>query len=179
MMQEKSLKEYTIRPLGKGDDLVDLTYLLHAAYKSLAERGLRFLACDQDVAMTEERIRGAECFVAIYKNRIIGTMTYCSMLNARGTPWYDKSFVASFGQLAVHPDFQHLGIGSKLIDLAESLATRDGAEEIALDTAEDAADLVSYYNKLGYRFIEHTKWEVSNFKSVVLSKKLNEWPQSD
>ena len=34
----------------------------------------------------------------------------------------------------------------------------------------DATHLVGWYTRLGYRFIEHTQWSHTNYRSVVLSK---------
>jgi hypothetical protein len=47
-----------------------------------------------------------------------------------------------------------------------------GFSEIALDTSERAHHLIQMYEKRGYRFVEYFQWEVTNYRSVVLSKKL-------
>ena len=49
-----------------------------------------------------------------------------------------------------------------------------GFKEIALDTCEDAESLISYYEKRGYRFVEHVQWDpkIVNYRSVVMSKSL-------
>jgi hypothetical protein len=47
-----------------------------------------------------------------------------------------------------------------------------GAREIALDTAEPATHLVSWYTRLGFRFVEHWQWSYTNYRSVVLSRAL-------
>ena len=43
---------------------------------------------------------------------------------------------------------------------------------VTLDTAEGAEHLIRTYEKRGYRFIEYVQWEVTNYRSVVMSKKL-------
>jgi hypothetical protein len=43
---------------------------------------------------------------------------------------------------------------------------------MALDTAEPAAHLIAFYNRLGYRFIEHAQWRMTNYRSVIMSKTL-------
>ena len=55
---------------------------------------------------------------------------------------------------------------------AETCAERDGAAELALDTAEPARHLIDWYTRLGYRFIEYAQWDVTNYRSVVMSKRL-------
>jgi ribosomal protein S18 acetylase RimI-like enzyme len=162
-----------IRPLNETDNLVELTELLHLAYKKMEDEGFRFLAAHQNVETTKKRIKDAECFVAIFENKIIGTITYYSQKNTRGNDWYDQPFVSNYGQFAVDPAFQQYGVGARLIDLAEKLAMRDKAAEVTIDTAEGATELISYYQKRGYRFVGYTQWEVTDYRSVMLSKNLN------
>jgi GNAT superfamily N-acetyltransferase len=104
--------------------------------------------------------------------KLIGTVCYYSPQKASGHPWYDKKNVASFGQFAVMPEYQRFGLGTKLIQFVEELALKDGAKEIAIDTAETANELINYYSKKGYRIVDEAKWEEVNYKSVILSKSL-------
>jgi hypothetical protein len=53
---------------------------------------------------------------------------------------------------------------------AEACAERDDAAELAVDTAEPARHLIDWYTRLGYRFIEYAQWDVTNYRSVVMSK---------
>ncbi|MBW1796697.1 MAG: GNAT family N-acetyltransferase, partial [Deltaproteobacteria bacterium] len=48
----------------------------------------------------------------------------------------------------------------------------DGASELALDTAEQATHLINWYERLGYRFIEYVDWDVTNYRSVIMSKRV-------
>jgi hypothetical protein len=59
-----------------------------------------------------------------------------------------------------------------LLRLVEERAQADG-EFIALDTAEPATHLIRYYEKRGYRFVQHQQWEKVNYRSVILSKRLS------
>ena len=161
-----------IRLFSEQDNIEELTKLLNKAYKPLSEKGFRYLGSYQDAAKTKERIESGECFVAVMDNIIIGTILYRSPTKAKGTEWTNQPFVASFGQFAVEPEFQQHGIGGKLITLVEERAKQDGAKEISLDTAEGATDLINYYSKKGYRFVGYTQWEITNYRSVLLSKNL-------
>ncbi len=75
-MEEPSTLLRALRP---GDDLVELTALLHAAYAPLAAAGMRSYASHRDVQATAERAGAGEC---------------C---------WYQHPEVATIGQLGVHP----------------------------------------------------------------------------
>lgn len=111
-----------------------------------------------------------ETTVAVDGGRIVGVITLKPPDATRGSSFYDRDDVASFGQFAVRPSHQGRGIGRRLLDIVEQRATELGAAFIALDTAEGARDLISMYERRGYRFIEHADWEVSNYRSVILAK---------
>ncbi|MAE72356.1 MAG: hypothetical protein CME06_18040 [Gemmatimonadetes bacterium] len=53
-----------IRRLDPGDDLGELTRLLHRAYADLARQGLRYVATHQDLETTRNRVAEGDCFVA-------------------------------------------------------------------------------------------------------------------
>ena len=76
------------------------------------------------------------------------------------------------GQLGVRPALREQGIGSGLILTVEEAARRDGARDLALDTAEPAVHLTEWYQSLGYRFVEFANWDMTNYRSVIMSKTL-------
>jgi GNAT superfamily N-acetyltransferase len=162
-----------IRLIRPDDSYQELTELLHHGYGDLAARGMKFLASHQDENLTRERAAEGECYVAIHEGRMIGTIVWRNAQQTEGTPWYDRPDVASFGQFAVEPALQRHGIGSKLVHLAEKRSTETGAAELALDTAEPAEELIHFYTRRGYRFIDYTKWDIVNYRSLILSKRLS------
>jgi ribosomal protein S18 acetylase RimI-like enzyme len=161
-----------IRPLAPTDSLGDLTDLLHRAYKALADLGLRYLATHQEVQTTRERVESGVCLVAEIDGRIVGTITYYPPGRTNGSAWLNSPDVGEIGQLAVDPGFQRRGIATRLVGAAERLGTEAGVSELALDTAEQADHLITWYERLGFRFIEHVDWDVTNYRSVVMSKTL-------
>lgn len=163
------------RLLSSDDSIEELTQLLHKSYKILADMGLKYLATSQDQSITLDRTRNAyKCYIGIYKYKIASTISLYSQKPSDKSSWYNKDFVASFGQFAVAPELQRYGIGSKMMDIVEEEARKlKNVREIALDTAETAYHLIDFYEKRGYRYIETVKWDVTNYKSVVLSKSLH------
>lgn len=162
-----------IRHYHPGDSISQLTALLHEAYGELARMGLRFLATHQDESVTLDRITsGVRTFVARQGEAIVGTLTLYGPYPASSTPWYRKPTVFHFGQFAVRPGLQGQGIGLQMLRLAEEEARTLGATELALDTAEPAEHLRQWYQRLGFRFIEYVQWDVTNYRSVILSKRL-------
>ena len=164
--------DMTLRRLGPEDSLDQLTELLHRAYAPLAQAGFRFLASWQDAEVTRQRADEGECWVLELDGRIVACGTLRLPGTHRGTPWYEQSGVAVVGQFAVEPTLQRRGLGTALLEHLESRARELGAEHVALDTAEGATQLVHYYERHGYGFVEHVRWEVVNYRSVVLSKPL-------
>ena len=161
---------FTIRPLAPSDSLSDITNLLHRAYAPLRQQGLHYIASNQDEATTRRRIARGECFVAECDCRLVGTVTFRPASETSGCDWYDKAEVASFEQLAVEPRLQGRGIGGALVELVEHKAVATGAVEVSLDTSEKAETLIAWYLDRGFRFVQWVRWEVVNYRSVVLSK---------
>lgn len=170
--QVVSPDDVVIRPLKEGDSLEELTGLLRRGYKRLADMGLRYLATHQDVATTRRRISYGDCFVAVYHGKIVGTVTYFAPGVNGGSPCLKRDGVAEFGQFTVDPDCQGNGIGARMVEFMETYARNLGCIELCLDTAETAEHLIRWYEKLGYRFIEYVRWDVTNYRSVVMSKTL-------
>jgi len=176
--------EWRIRPLEPSDSLEELTALLHRAYAPLAERGLRYLATHQDVDTTRKRAQRGDCFVAVTVpgDAIVATIVvyppaseldHGNRSGARGPKSYAQPGVATFGQYGVEPAWKGRGLGRALHAHAEMHARSLGAHAIACDTAEPATDLIAMYERWGYSIVERMRWEVTNYDSVVLSKRLD------
>ncbi len=113
---------------------------------------------------------------------LVGTITLTPPASSRpgsvephhaAAPWYGHPFVAKFNQFGVEPNLQRKGVGARLLGEVERRARELGATELALDTAEPAKDLIATYTRRGYRFVEYAQWKSTNYRSVILSKRLN------
>lgn len=87
-----------------------------------------------------------------------------------------NSPAAVVGQFAVEPDLQRAGLGTALLQQLERRAQESGAIHVALDTAEGATHLIRYYERLGFTPVEWVQWDVTNYRSLVLSKPLTPVP---
>jgi GNAT superfamily N-acetyltransferase len=161
-----------IREFQSSDAIPPITQLLHSAYAPLARMGFRYLATHQDDAMTLRRLESGFSFLAELDGAIIATVTLRAPMTRSACAWYREPGVWSFGQFAVRPDLQGQGFGRRLVQWVEDHARARGAAELALDTAEGASHLRQWYERLGFRFIEHVSWEETNYRSVILSKRL-------
>lgn len=167
------MNRIVIRDLRESDPIPEITWLLHEAYAPLAAMGLRYTATHQDDDVTRRRLASGWPWVAVLDGEIVATVTlYQNASGSEGCAWYREPGVFSFGQFAVRPDLQGQGLGGRLITMLESEAAVRGAGELALDTADGADHLIRWYEKLGFRFIEHVSWGSTNYRSVVLSKTL-------
>lgn len=163
----------SIRPIRPADNMEELTALLHRAYADLGAMGLNYTAVDQSAEVTRLRIAGGRGFVAIDRaGLIVGTIAFYPPHRSDGSPWFERPDVAKFGQFAVDPPFQKQGIGSLMTEAIETEARAVGAGELALDTAEPATALISWYGRRGYRFIEYAQWGGKRYRSAILSKRL-------
>lgn len=168
------MSSVVIREYREGDDLGEITSVLHAAYEQLLDLGFRYLATHQSSDVTRSRISKGTCFLAVDAERIVGTITYYSSINTGGSPHYDEAGVCSFGQFGVLPEYQGKGSGKMLYDHVEQRAIRDGAQYIALDTSEGALHLIELYRRWGFAVVEYAQWKDVNYRSVIMSKRLEQ-----
>ncbi len=162
----------TLRPLDDTDSIPPITRLLRDAYAALADMGFRYLATHQDDETTAKRLRQGQPVIAELDGRIVGTVTLYPPRDESPCVWYMRPEVWSFGQFAVEPGLQRSGVGTRLLEWIERRAAEQGAEELALDTAEGATHLRAWYTRLGYRDVGYATWEVTNYRSVIMSKRL-------
>jgi len=161
--------EVLVRPVDIEADIPELTAMLHRAYRELADLGFQYVASFQEEDVTRRRAAKGTCLVAVSDGRLVGTITLYDATQTAGCRWYDRIDVGHFGQFAVDPSFRSRGLGSALLDLVEARAADLGIRELALNTAEGVAHLIHYYERRGYRWIEHIDWGI-NYASVILSK---------
>jgi predicted N-acetyltransferase YhbS len=162
-----------IRPLTPEDDVEHLTDLLHRAYAPLAEAGMRFLAFDQTVEETRQRVRNGRCLVAEREGVIVGTILLVYPPGSVKHPILGRPDVMEFGQFAVAPLLQRRGIGAQLVASVEAIARLEHAARLVLVTAEPALALRNYYQNLGFHIIAFAEWPGTNCFKVVMEKALD------
>lgn len=162
-----------IRLLQPTDSIAVLTELLHAAYAKLGAMGFNYTAVDQSEEVTRKRIEQGDCLVAVDDTTLTGTLMLYAPGRSKGSSWYERWDVAAIGQFGVLPGAQGRGVGNLLLNEAVRRATIAGAAELALDTSEGADHLIAWYERHGFRFVEHAQWEGKTYRSVIMSKALN------
>jgi GNAT superfamily N-acetyltransferase len=134
--------------------------------------GLRFIATFQDVESTRAQLNKGICFVLMESEKLIGTIFYYLKTFSDAPPIYKEKDVVLFGKFAVEPEYQNMGLGSILMNFIEDYAKQNGKKKIILDTSEKAGHLIKYYEKRGYKYVQHWQWPDVNYRSVVLGKYL-------
>ncbi|MFM9873194.1 MAG: GNAT family N-acetyltransferase [Fimbriimonadaceae bacterium] len=163
-----------IRKWGEGDDIDALTLLVNRAYEVLKNQGLNYVGTFQDSEITKNRMRDGECWIALIDGNMVGSVILYPAGFMSGCPYYRDFGPAVFGQFAVDPDFQGRGIGRALIDTIENKAREMGAKILACDTSELAFDLISIYEKWGFKIVGEADWRPKvNYKSVILAKAIS------
>ncbi|MCA1758010.1 MAG: GNAT family N-acetyltransferase [Bacteroidales bacterium] len=160
------------RYFSPSDSLEELTDLINKAFSVHKEKGLNYMGASQDSETTIKRIRKSYCIIALLDEKIVGTLTIKPPWRTKGSPWFNRRDVCKSNQFAVDPDLQSKGIGSQLMQTGEYLAAVTGAKELACDTSEHAKEVIDYHLKRGFRFIEYVNWKTTNYRSVVMSKKV-------
>ena len=122
--------------------------------------------------MPVDSLSSGIALVAELDSQVVGTATLYLPPAQTGCAWYDRKDVARFGQFGVEPDIQGNGIGSLLLEELESTTVAEGVPNLALDTAEGAERLIRMYERRGYRVVCHADWDITNYRSVIMNKKL-------
>lgn len=161
-----------IRPWNPSDSVEEIAELLHLAYGKLARQGMHYNASHQPPSQTLERLTSGSSFLAVLESKIVGTITLYNGGKDSGHPYYQRPNLVYFGQFGVHPAHQGHGIAKMLYQAVEDAARAKGAQEIALDTAETATNLISMYERWGYHIVDHADWDSTNYISVIMSKSL-------
>lgn len=105
-----------------------------------------------------EAIENNNLFVVRNNNKIVGSI----ILNHKPENAYDSAkwqysgdynHVFVIHTLVVHPSFQKLGIGKKLMNFAESFGLKNDIKSIRLDVYENNIPGIKLYESCGYRYI--------------------------
>lgn len=151
--------------------LPELTELLQQAYRNLVDAGMT-ATVQQNSETTLARLNSGKSFLGLVDSKLVGTITVVMTGIHDQISWFSKPTVAYFTQFAIHVEEQGNGYGHDLLSFVEAWVKGEGALELALDTSEKAEELIKWYKKRGYRFVEHALLPSVSYRSVVLSKKL-------
>ncbi len=157
-------------------DIPQLTHLLNAAYRPLAELGLNYTATFQDDELTACGLLSGRTLVLESEKQLIGTVKL--RLETAGDSGVSlqlggmDSPILYLSRFAVLPNLQGQGLGLYLLNLAESIAVKEGCRALQLDTAQSAKYLLEFYSSQGFQIIRPIFYEGKTYTSWVLEKKI-------
>lgn len=166
-----------IRIIPKPDNITweEITELIHLAFKEKAERGLKYLATYQDIETTKKRVGDGICLVALLDHKLVGTGSIRFFQpHSKYKKWHNKAIYAYSGQLAVHPDYKKLGIGSMLQEERIKIAIANNADEFLSHTSIHAKDIHAFLKKFGFKKIELISGAATNYYAVRFRLPLND-----
>lgn len=163
-----------LRPFEPSDSIEAITVLLHRAYAPLGEMGLNYTAVTQSPDVTAARIRRGTCYVATDGADFVGTIVVQPTHVESECYYLTTPGVACANQFAVAPEYQRKGLGSKLLLCAEIWARENGFLHLAVDMAESVTSLIEFYKRRGYRHADWVQWRGKKYRSVVLTKALDD-----
>lgn len=132
---QQALPQVTIRK-ATAEDADDVAAVFHAAFAPL--RSI-YRPTGEVAARQDERAKEGTRLVAEIDRKIVATVQFDS----------HKEHVHVIG-LAVHPDFQRMGIARRLVDWIMTQAPALGHNVVVLDTIKETGN-VPLFEKLGFR----------------------------
>jgi GNAT superfamily N-acetyltransferase len=178
-LQQPQRIKYVRRGLGRielrrfdptRDSFDALTTMLHRAFERLGTMGLNCTCVAQSAAVTRSRASRGDCYVAVCDERTVGTMTLYAPDRESPCELYRRDDIASLRQFGVEPAWQARGIGTLLLAFADHWAATRGYAELALDTPQPAAHLVTFYRGHGFRIVDFMRFDGKRYDSAILSK---------
>ena len=163
----------TVRPLDSKDSIQELTELLHLAFKLDEQQPYEYPMAKQNEETTRMHVKCGDCWIADVEGRLTGVgLVWPPEKNVHRRwyrRWYRPRQTAYLRLLAVHPDFQGMGVGTMLLDHCEQSAVKMSAWELAGSSPVGSRQL-SLYKRRGYRIFRYISFSDLNYHSVAFAK---------
>jgi len=143
--------------LARLNEAIRLADCAHLSYKKYVEQ-----IGQQPAPMLEDYIQiiqQHQVWVAEYRHKVVGFAVLKQM---------EEGFLLD--NLAIHPDYQGLGVGGTLLRHAEEQARQLGYDSIYLYTHEKMLDNQALYSRKGYR--EYERRQEEGYSRVFMRKML-------
>lgn len=162
IVEHTHVPEIHLRP-AIPDDALEITGITHAAYRLRVKADPPYAALSEGPDHVIEHLGMGGGIVAEAEGRIVGCMR-----------WRVESPGILLGyRLAVSPDFQRRGIGSRLLARLEGVAQREECRQVHLHVRRTSPELMDLYARFGYSIIiDNPEPEYNHPVYVVMRKRV-------
>lgn len=123
----------------------------------------------------KEKVGDGKCFVALMDGKMVGTG---SVSIRERNYWYSRGKIAYYCFGAILPDYQGLGIYSKLDKARDEYVKKLGLNLIYTHTSSSNKKMQEIKKKQGYRLVGFSAFKSTNYYSVTLAKWIEGCPYS-
>jgi len=160
-----------IRKLLPQDSVAEVTELLHVVFAQGPDQPFAYPVATHNEHTILRQIQKGSCWLAVIDDRIAGAAILQIPERIDSRVSNDPEVGAHLYQLAVHPDFQGRGIGSKLLKACEEDAVQMGAQHVWASSPVHSRQL-NLYLRHGYEYMEYYSWPGTNYDSITFRKRL-------
>jgi ribosomal protein S18 acetylase RimI-like enzyme len=145
----------------------EITEVIQLAFSEKKDRGLLYVATQQDAQKTQERVGNGICIVALLDDKVIGTVTLqIEQIDKRKRKWYHGNLSAYSSQLAVHPDYKGFGVGNMLSKERFRIAEANNVDELLMHTSVHATEMLTWWKRQGGQFVELLSSSSTNYYAI-------------
>ncbi|MCG8577983.1 MAG: GNAT family N-acetyltransferase [Flavobacteriales bacterium] len=165
-------------PLIKGtvNDLKETFELLQSCARHMADNGLnQWNENYPTIAHVEQDVSNQTLYLKKIDGRIAGVISVDDQQSPeyKDIVWkYPNEKVMVIHRMAVHPDFQKMGIAKELMDFAENFARQNNFDSIRLDAYSENKRVLSIYKQRGYHYRGDIYFPFRDAPFSCLEKKL-------
>lgn len=152
--------------LSESEDAEALEDVYRSAYAETRDLGFPMKAAEATAAEVRRWIDKDRLLVAVSIDELIGAVRLETADNG----------CLKVSRLAVHQEHQGEGVGSRLMDEAESIARAEGFDAVRLTTPPDHPYLPAFYRARGYECVAGYPLPYRKYNEIVMELDLDPTP---
>ena len=151
----------------------EIRRVIYMAHTDSSKQGDIQISANLSSEEIKEKVGNGVCYVAIYNGQVVGT---CSVVLRMKRTWFYKGIAAYYLLDAVLPEFQGLGIYSRLDEKRNYFARCNGVNMVYMYTSESNYKVQHIREKQGFRLMSFYVSPKTDYYSVLMAKWLSDCP---